>query len=153
MTTTGTVALLQLQSSAAADRWNLRRSVCLRITKFSDNFDNGALAALRGHTRRREKIDSLLLVQRANHDLKLWIGETHRLHRKFPARRRALPKTGQQKRVERVGADREIAAPVSGRDRILSNGNSVSIERKIRRIDRARRYSLFHLHRKLSRSC
>ena len=120
----------------AADRWNLWRRVCLRVTKFSDDLDNGALTALRGHTGRREKINSLFLVQRADHDLKLRI----RKHACYTENRRRnaghLPETGQQKRVERAGADCEIAAPVSGRDRILSDGNSVTIERKIRLVNR-----------------
>src|SRR6266540_1498909 len=46
----------------AADRWNLRLSICPRITKFSNDFDDGALAALCRHLWRREKIDPFLLV-------------------------------------------------------------------------------------------
>ena len=45
-------------------------------------------------------------------------------------------KPWKQKRVERAGTKREVTAAISRRDRILSNWNSVIIERKIRRINR-----------------
>src|SRR5205823_226735 len=51
----------------AADGWNLWLSVCPRISKFSDDLDDSALTALCGHTWRREEIDSLFFVERANH--------------------------------------------------------------------------------------
>ena len=61
--------------SGSANRRNLRRCICSRVAQFSDDFDDGALPAFGRHAGRREKIDSLFLVERANHDLKLRVGE------------------------------------------------------------------------------
>ena len=83
------------------------------ITKFSDDFDDSALTALGGHTGRREKIDSLFLVKRANHNLKLWIRKDPGQSKDSRGDARHLPETWHQERIERAGADREITAPIS----------------------------------------
>src|SRR5262249_21710143 len=100
-------------SGRTADRWNLWLSVRPWISKFSDNLDDRALTALSCHTGRREKIDSLFLVERANHDLKLGIGENPGQSKDSWSNSRDLPETWQQKRIERARTDREITAAVS----------------------------------------
>src|SRR5207249_2892588 len=52
--------------------WRRKRG---RITEFSHDFDGGALAALGGHFRCREKIDTFSLAEPPKHDLELRIGE------------------------------------------------------------------------------
>src|SRR5262249_601250 len=120
----------------SAYRWNLRWRIRSRITKFSDDFDDGALTALGGHTGRRQKIDSLFLVERANHNLKLRIGENARQSKDSRSGAGDLSQPGHQKRIQRIRADSEIAPPISVCDGILSNRLSRGRihERKIRRI-------------------
>src|SRR4029453_9812627 len=62
-------------ATSARDTGNLRRGERRWITKFSDNFDDGALPALGGHFRCGKKIDPFFLVERANNDLELRIGK------------------------------------------------------------------------------
>ena len=62
-----------------------------------NDFDDGALAALGRHTGRGKQIDSLFLVQRANHDLKLWIGENTRQSKDSRGDAGGLPETRHQK--------------------------------------------------------
>ena len=65
-----------------------------RITKFPDNLDDGALSAFCRHFGRGKKIDTFLLVQRANHDLKLRIGEDAGQSENSRRKGAACPMTG-----------------------------------------------------------
>ena len=114
----------------------MRRCIGPGITQFSDDFNDGALSALSGHARRGKEIDAFFLIKRANHNLKLWIGENAGQSKYSRGGTGDLPKTWHQKRIERVGTDCKIAALVAGSDRILSDRNSGRRinERKIRRI-------------------
>ena len=75
---------------------NLRRIEFGRVTELADDLDHGALAALGRDARGGEEIDALFLVQRANDDLELRIGEDAGRARRGRARaelRRRSPKS------------------------------------------------------------
>ena len=114
----------------------MRLRICSWVTKFSDDFDDGALSALGGHAWRRKEIDAFLLIQRPNDNLKLWIGEHARQSKDSRGHASSLPEAWHQKGVERVRGNRKIAAAVSACSRILSNGlpRGRINERKIRRV-------------------
>src|SRR5207249_7562381 len=57
---------------------NLRLGELSWVTKFPDNFDHRALAALGGDLRRGKMIDPFLLIQCPNDNLELRIGEDTR---------------------------------------------------------------------------
>src|SRR5204862_6848961 len=62
-------------TGSPTDTRNMRRGERYRITKFSDDFDDSTLAAFRRHSWGRKKIDPFFLIERADDDLKLRIGE------------------------------------------------------------------------------
>src|SRR5439155_16106660 len=123
-------------------RRNLRLRIALWITEFSDDFNNSALTTLSRHARRRKKIDPLLLIQRADHNLELWISEHSGQSKDSWRNASHLPKAWHQKRIESIRANCKIAAAVSVCNRILADGHNVGIrcradvfcEREIRRI-------------------
>ena len=95
---------------------NFRRIKLRRITKFPHDLDHGALAALGRDARRGEQIDALLLVQRPDHDLELRIGEDSAQAEEARGER-AGARNAKEKRVNRIGGDRQIAAAIAGGDR------------------------------------
>src|ERR1700693_3743742 len=61
--------------AAAKGLRNLGRLKLCGITKFTHDFDHSTLSALCRHARRGKNIDSLLLIESANNDLKLGISK------------------------------------------------------------------------------
>ena len=106
-------------ASSAVDTRDLRRSERGRIAKFANNFDDSALAALRCYFWRGEKIDTFLLVQRANDELKLWIGEQAG-NTENPGRDRTHAAGREQQRVDRICTDGQVTAAIARSDRAAS---------------------------------
>ena len=91
-----------------------------RIAKLADDFDDGALTALCCHPRRGEQIDTFLLVERANDDLKLWVRHNAG---KAENSRRDRRRTGAKKQcIDRIGTDSEVTAAVASGYRKLVRG-------------------------------
>ncbi len=75
---------------------NLRRVELGRVTEFADDLDGRLLAALGGHARSGEEVDALALVEGADDELELRIGEDAGERRRQPGRgrrSRATPKS------------------------------------------------------------
>ena len=119
---------------SATDRGDLGRGKLRRVTEFSDDFDHGALPTLGCDPRSRQEINSFLLVQRTNDDLELRIGEDAG-QSEDAGRDSCCTHRGEQKRVDGVRADREIAAAITSRDWILADRNAVGVEWKIGWVD------------------
>ena len=95
---------------------NLRRIELRRVTEFAHDLDHGALAALGRDARGGEKIDAFLLVQRADDDLELRVGEDA-AQAEDAGRERAGARDAEEERIDRVRADGEIAAAIAAGDR------------------------------------
>src|SRR5262249_26976252 len=85
--------------------------------ELADDFDHGALAALGRYARRGEQIHAFLLVQGANGELELRIGEDARYRGDSRSAER-IPGEAEKQGIDRICADREITAAIASRDGI-----------------------------------
>src|SRR2546430_3200332 len=99
--------------SSGAESGDLRRRKRDRVTKFTNNFDHGALAALGRHFRRGEKIYTFFLAEPPKHDLELWICK-NTSETKNSRSRGAGSQRRKQERVECIRANGGAAGAVSG---------------------------------------
>src|SRR4029077_7871940 len=90
---------------------NLRRCILRCIAKFAHNLDDGALTTFCCHPWRGKQIDTFLLVERANDDLKLWV--RHNAGKTENSRRDRWSTSAKKQCIERVGTNSEVTAAVA----------------------------------------
>ncbi len=119
-------------------RRKFRRIELRRVTKLAHNLDDRALSALGRDPRRREEVNALFLIERADDHLKSGIGKDPG---EAENRRRDLASSSggpEEQGVNRVGVNPELSAAIAGGNRIhLTSRSLLRAERIILRLHRS----------------